>query len=98
MVVCGVEHASLGTRYIGVVCCWTVGLLLIFGRVYVPHDLSGFESRIYSSTSDVRILEVYVYDGYVPGIIWMQVIRGGIPQLASTVPLRTLVLLSLIHI
>ena len=32
---------------------------------------------------------VHKYHGYVPGIISMQVIRDGIPQLVSTVPLRT---------
>ena len=32
---------------------------------------------------------VHKYHGYVPGIILLQVIRDGIPQLVSTVPLRT---------
>ena len=27
------------------------------------------------------------YDGYVPGVIWLQMIRGGIPQLVGTVSL-----------
>ena len=30
-----------------------------------------------------------MYHGYVPGIIWLQVVRDGIPQLVGTFPLST---------
>ena len=32
---------------------------------------------------------VRIYHGYVPVMIWLQVIRDGVPQLVSTVPSRT---------
>ena len=33
-----------------------------------------------------QYIPVYIYHGFVRGIVWLQVIRDGIPQLVSIVP------------